>query len=145
MRHSECLLVLEVGEVKCAMCVSYRTQLNILLSMLGKHRENSNPRSHTNYRYLSDTEKNSCMKQLHQDNRKAQRKIKHLEEKVTKLIEVEGEQMDELTSYDMKEIMEENKDHIEAKYPKNSFMYLFWKQQEEARAVATGTVGLVFT
>ena len=31
----------------------------------------------------------------------------------------------------MKEIMEENKDHIEAKYPKNSFMYLFWKQKQE--------------
>ena len=39
--------------------------------------------------------------------------------------------MDKETSLDLKQIMEEN-EQIETQYPRNSFMYQFWKQQREA-------------
>ena len=134
VRHTDCSLLMESGGAKCSKCVTYRAQLNVLLSRLGKQGESSNPHSHTNYRYLSDSEKNSRMKQLHQNNRKAHRRIARLEEKLRERIELEGEQVDELTSTDLKQIMEENDRGIEAQYPKDSFMYLFWKQQREALA-----------
>ena len=56
----------------------------------------------------------------------------HLEEKLRERIEDEGEQIDKETSLDLKQIMEENNKQIEAQYPRDSFMYLFWKQQREA-------------
>ena len=55
-------------------------------------------------------------------------------EKLRERIEVEGQQMDEETSSDLKQIMDENNNQIEAQYPKDSFMYLFWRQQREAVA-----------
>ena len=98
VRHMECSLLMESRGAKCSKCVSYRAQLNVLLSRLGKQRESRNPHSHTNYRYLSDSEKNSRMKQLHQNNRKAQRRIARLEEKLKERTELEDEQVEELTS-----------------------------------------------
>lgn len=88
--------------------------------------------SHTNYRYLTDLEKNGRLKELHRNNRIAQRKIAHLKEKLTEKIEIEGEQVDDLTNTDLKEIMDENDSNIEALYSKDSFIYLFWRQQKEA-------------
>ena len=101
---------------------------------MNKHRDHGDPTSHTNYRYLSDSEKNSRMKELHHNNRMAQRKITHLEEKLKEIIEIEGEQVDESTNTDLKQIMEENDHNIGAQYHKDSFMHLFWKQQKEALA-----------
>ena len=104
----------------------------MLLSRLDKHGSNSNPLSHTNYWYLTDLEKNGHLKELHRNNRIAQRKIAHLKEKLTEKIEIEGEQVDDLTNTDLKEIMDENDSNIEALYSKDSFIYLFWRQQKEA-------------
>ena len=107
-------------------------QLNVLLSRLGKFKDSSDPHSHTNYRYFSDSEKNARLKELHRENRNAKRRMAHLEEKLRERIEDEGEQMDKETSLDLKQIMEENNEQIETQYPRDSFMYLFWKQQREA-------------
>ena len=134
IRHTECSLLLENESDRCARCVSYRVQLNVLLSRLGKSKDSTDPQGHTNYRYLSNAEKNVRLKELHHDNRKAKRRIAHLEEKLRERIEIEGQQMDEETSSDLKQIMEENNNQIEAQYPKDSFMYLFWRQQREALA-----------
>ena len=100
-------------------------QLNVLLSRLGKFKDSSDPHSHTNYRYLSDSEKNARLKELHRENRNAKRRMAHLEEKLRERIEDEGEQMDKETNL-------ENNEQIETQYPRDSFMYLFWKQQREA-------------
>ena len=53
-----------------------------------------------------------------------------MSEKLKDIIEIEGEQVDESTNTNLKQIMEENDCHIESEYPKDSFMYLFWKQQK---------------
>ena len=42
--------------------------------------------------------------------------------------------MDKETSSDLKQIMDENNNQIEEQFPKDSFMYLFWRQQREAVA-----------
>jgi hypothetical protein len=99
---------------------------------LDKFKDGSDPHSHTNYRYLSDSEKNARLKELHHENRMAKRQMAHLEEKLRERIEEEGKQVDEETTLDLKQIMEEKNEQIEAQYPKDSFMYLFWKQQREA-------------
>ena len=126
VRHTKCSLLLEnsSGRSKCPRCVAYRPQLNVLLNRCGNERGNTDPTSHTNYRYLTDSEKNSRLKELHHTNRLAQRKIAHLTEKLKEVIEIEGEQMDETTHADLKQIMEENNHHIETQYPKDSFMYI---------------------
>ena len=74
----------------CQVCILSCT-LNVLLSRLGKCKDSSDPQSLTNYRYLSDSEKNARLNELHHENRIAKRRIAHLE----KRIEVEGEQLDE--------------------------------------------------
>jgi hypothetical protein len=48
----------------------------------------------------------------------------HLEEKLRGRIK-EGEQVDEEINLDLKQIMEEKNEQIDAQYPKDSFMYLF--------------------
>ena len=134
VRHGECSLLLDNSSArsKCPRCVAYWPQLNVLLSRCGNERDNTDPTTHTNYRYLTDSEKNSRLKELHRTNRLAQRKIAHLTEKLKEVIEIEGEQVDEATHSELKQIMEENNHHIETQYPKDSFMYLFWSQQKEA-------------
>ena len=136
VRHIECSLLLENSTScnRCTKCVSYRTQLNVLVDRLGKCHDNSNPQSHTNYRYLSDSEKNSRMRELHRNMRVAQRRVAHLQEKLRESTEVEGEEVDESTSADLKQIMEDNDDSILKQYPKESFLYLFWTQQKESLA-----------
>lgn len=135
VRHIECSLLLEMSSSnKCPKCVSYRSQLSVLVSRLGKRRDGTHPRSHTNYRYLTDSEKSKRLKELHHNNRLAQRKLARHSEKLKEIIEIEGEQVDESTHTNLKQIMEENDHHMESDYPKDSFMYLFWKQQKDALA-----------
>ena len=74
------------------------------------------------------------MKELHHNMRTAQRRVAHLQEKLRESTEVEGEEVDESTSADLKQIMEDNDDSILKQYPKGSFLYLFWTQQKEALA-----------
>ena len=45
---------------------------------------------------------------------------------------MESEQVEESMNADLAKIMEENDNHIELQYRKDSFMYLFWKKQKEA-------------
>ena len=134
VRHTECSVLLETSTScnRCTKCVSYRTQLNVLVDWLRKCHDNSNPQSHTNYRYLSDSEKNSLMKELHHNMRTAQKRVAHLQEKLRESTEVEGEKVDESTSADLQQIMEDNDTSILKQYPKESFLYLFWTQQKEA-------------
>lgn len=74
------------------------------------------------------------MKELHHDMRTAQRRIARLQEKLRKRIEIDGEEVEESTSADLKQIMEDNDDNVLKQYPKDSFMHLFWTQQKEALA-----------
>ena len=74
------------------------------------------------------------MKELHHNIRTAQRRLTHLQEKLSERIEIEGEQVDECVCTDLKQIMEDSDQHINTQYPKDSFMYLFWTQQKEALA-----------
>ena len=104
------------------VCVSYCTQLNVLIDRLRKCHDNSNPQSHTNDRSLSDSE----------NMRTAQSRVAHLHEKLRESTEVEGEEVDESKSTDLKQIMKD--DNILKQYPKESFLYLFWTQQKEALA-----------
>ena len=71
------------------------------------------------------------MKELHHNMRTAQRRVAHLQEKLRESTEVEGEEVDESTSADLKQIMEDNDDSILKQYPKGSFL---WTQQKEALA-----------
>ena len=80
-------------------CVSYRTQLNVLVSRWNGHRDNSKPQRHANYRYLFDLEKNGRMRQLHvhHGNCVAQRGLTHVESKLKERTELECEQVEDVS------------------------------------------------
>ena len=134
VRHTECSLLLDDSSdsTRCPKCASYRAQLNVLTCRWNKRSDNSKPQSHANYRYLSDSEKDGRMRNLHHSNRVSQRRIAHLESKLKERIELEGEQVEESMSADLEQIIRENDHHIEAQYGKDTFMHLFWKQQKDA-------------
>ena len=123
--------MLENKSDRCAECVSYRVQLNILVSRVSKSMDSSDPRATPTtaislMHRKTSTLKNCTMRTERQNDRF------HTWKRSLERIEADGQQMDE-TSLDLKQIMEEN-DQTEAQYPEDSFMYLFLRQQREALA-----------
>ena len=111
-------------KTKCLKCVAYQAQLNIIVSGWNRRSNNSNPQSHANYRYLPDSEKDESMRELHHSNCIDERRISRLRSKLDEIIELKGEQVEELMSADLEQIMRENDDHVEAQYGKHMFMHV---------------------
>ena len=71
------------------------------------------------------------MKGLRNENQVLQIKIKRLEAKAAAALENGSVSLDEETSLDMKKILEDENRNIGARYPEDSFQFIFWKQQRE--------------
>ena len=87
--------------------------------------------SHINYRFLSTPEKVARLHCLRRKNRALSLRIKRLNSKVAAAIETDGVILDGQTSTDIQTIMEDENKLVCSKYPKNSFPFVFWKQQME--------------
>jgi hypothetical protein len=70
------------------------------------------------------------MSSIQKVNKSLRREIRHLKEKIVKLLEVEGVVLDEGTSADLHQIMMENDEKVLSS--PESFQRLFWDQQKEA-------------
>ena len=81
--------------------------------------------SKSNYRYLSTPEKVDRCKGLSKRNRELKVKIKCLQSKLDKTMEVGSTGLDDETSGDLEKIMEEEDETISSKFPEDSFQAIF--------------------
>ena len=136
VRTSICELIVE--GLKCEKCTKYRSVLRAMYSRQKKiaSSDRTTTSSHVNYRYLSSTEKNQRMANLHAELAQQRRKVAALKERVKKLTEERGVTVDEQLNDDLHSIMSELTKEVESNYPEGSFQRIFWNQQLEANKVS---------
>ena len=127
VRSAKCSLVVNVGS-KCDSCRKYRSVLRAMYSRQKRHSptsEKTDISSHANYRYLSTPEKNERMANLRAEVTQQKREIDRLREKVNKLTETSGVEVDKQMHGDLSSIMEEMTEDVRKKFPENSFERVF--------------------
>lgn len=134
IRHVNCSLLVESTSC-CKQCKQYRN--NSLLRQLNRLNENKeNDRcsvsSHVNYRFLTSEQKDERLKRLHCELRKKVRQLEMLKKTVESLHDRSAVPLDPDTSQDLTNLMKSYSAIISADHPKDSFQYLFWKQQLDA-------------
>ena len=117
---------------RCLSCSKYRNQLRLLKSREYHGNKDSKcaESSHTNYRYLSNSELVLHLKNVHEHNTtKLTLRTKALQKKVMDCIESDGIILSEVESTDIKNVMElhtSNGTDLES----NMFQKLLWEQQK---------------
>lgn len=144
IRCSACVLLLPHSNSphpnsRCDPCRSYRKVLNTMLSRLqhndGCSGDSLDPGSHTNYRFLNTPEKKARIQQLRKKVNKCQLQIKRLREKIEKLVDERGVEVDRALHGDLASTMEDSAAEIVAQYPQGSFARIFWEQHYESLKV----------
>ena len=130
IRHTECALLLSqsAGD-RCDTCVAYRNTLN---KAIARKRKATMQHSHTNYRYLSSPEKVTRLRELQRKNHQQQNHIARLREKLAELTEKNGVYLDQTMNNDLEKIVKEEDKAVMDRYPKDSFLQIFWQHQKEA-------------
>ena len=82
-----------------------------------------------NNRYLNTPQKKKKLKDLQMRAYSAEREIKKLREKIEKLTESCGVEVENSFSTELHTIMEDNNSEIAKLYPEGTFRRLFWDQQ----------------
>ena len=141
IRCTDCMLLAPESSAgnHCHHCKLYRKTLFGLLthSQSGqrRHSDISNPSSHTNYRFLSTSEKDERLQRLHHLHRYDQQKIARLRAALERTIEQRGVVVDDDLHQDLREIVKCNDKCISDTYLPGSFARLFWEYQMRASAV----------
>uniref|UniRef100_A0A1X7UPQ6 Uncharacterized protein n=1 Tax=Amphimedon queenslandica TaxID=400682 RepID=A0A1X7UPQ6_AMPQE len=133
VRHMECqyLIFRTEKRKRCKSCDDYRLNLHSLASREKQKATNAITCNHTNYRYLPSPEKTKRLHDKQQENRSLKKRINNLEEKIAKITDKEGVDMDDETSHDIYQMVQDEQSVIE-KLPDDSFQSIFWRQQREA-------------
>ena len=132
IRHSDCELVLfSEGADRCRKCNDYRSTLHALCSRESR-RTKPDRSSHANYRYLSTPEKIDRLYDLRHESRIAQKKMDRLRAKLAAITDSHGVSLDDTTSSDLYQIMEEEEQQVAHRFPQGSFQQIFWQQQKES-------------
>ena len=128
--HPECEILIQSTK-RCIFCNKQRRSLAAMVSR--PHLDDkTDPSSHTTYCNLTNEEKDQRLHRLQQERKANRSKVTRLKQKISKITEEQGIQLDEVLHKDMQLIVDEEKDAIHLKYPENSFQRLFWEQQEKA-------------
>lgn len=128
IRTASCSLLVQGGQ--CLSCKKYRGQLRAMYSRWSKKSEKM-PKF-ANNRYLNTPQKKKKLRDLQARAYSAEREVKKLREKVEKLTERNGIEVQQTLSADLQSIMEENNSEIGKLYPEGTFRRLFWDQQLKA-------------
>jgi len=91
--------------------------------------------SHTNYRYLSPSEKEERLHKLHNAIISSRRQLQHLKDKLTKSINDTGVDVDQQMNEDLLCIMKKNEQQVNLEFSPQYFPHLFWEQQMKAASV----------
>ena len=147
IRSADCLYLLRtqqrtrVNQVyRCHGCTQYRQTLTRMLYRI-EHQEpkqveeRTNPRSHTNYRFLSSQEKTARLKNLHDQARTMQQAIDCLRDQVKKLIDENAKEVEDDLDEALVEIVREKSPFIASRYEEGSFARIFWDAQQKAASV----------
>ncbi len=94
--------------------------------------ETTSTSSHVNYRYLSTPQKVQRLRQLSQKNRQLREKIRRLQRKLDKVYETSSVLLDDETSQDLQDIMDQQDSSVQAKYQEDSFEAIFWRHQKHS-------------
>ena len=124
---------------RCRICKQYRNVLRSDLHRLLKQQqqprsESCEASSHTNYRYLSEEEKNQRMKNLHEEVRSKERQIQYLRKKIDNVIMEEGVKVDSNMHSDLLKIMNKH-DPLREDASDTKFKEFFWEQQLKAASL----------
>jgi len=95
--------------------------------MLKNILKTSDPKSHTNYKHLTSSEKNECMKRLHSQCKILKQEISRLQEKLDRALEPRGVSVDEDLHDNLKLIVEDKSPFVAENYPEHSFARMFWE------------------
>ena len=119
------------GPLRCDCCKSLRGTLRSALSRQKNSSQSGNTSisSHTKYSALTTSESKSRMKNLHSSLRSALQHVRILEEKISKLIEVESVTLREEDGDDITAIMNSVQHLVQEKFPASSPQRIFWDQQ----------------
>ena len=140
IRHENCSIFVRSHQLRCATCSEYRQTLN-RMSYRALHQADNNrisssdPKSHTNYRYLQSSQKDERLTQLHNQARVDQQKIERLKMRIQKLVEERSVAIDEDINEELRDIILEKTSLISDTYPEGSFARLFWQNQEKCMSL----------
>jgi hypothetical protein len=137
IRYSKCHIFIEKGYNRCLKCEEHRATLHSFVSRSKKQHHSQTPistSSHINYRFMTPSEKDFHMHALQREKRALQLKVKRLEGKLAAAIEATSITLDDEISSDFQKIMADEEECITKEYSKDSFPYIFWKQQQNALA-----------
>lgn len=133
VRASNCDIITHTAQ--CTSCSGYRRNLRALVSRSKKitspvKKKRLDMSSHTNYRYLRSPELRQRLQNSMSEVRTLNKRVSQLQEKLHKLTQSIGVNLDENMHSDMRAIVSEN--NITSEYPPDSFARIFWEQQSES-------------
>ena len=110
IRHDNCSIFVQSHQLRCATCSEYRQTLNRMYYRAQNQVDNnrissSDPKSHTNYRYLQSSQKDERLTQLHNQARFDQQKIEILKMHIQKLVEERSVAIDEDIDEELRDII----------------------------------------
>lgn len=129
VRRVSCELILKKGG-RCQACISLRSTLRSAVSRNSLSGENrTSPSSHTNFRFLSPTEKDQRLKNQSLSRKLSNQQKQRLEEKIKKLIKEQSVSMQPDDADAMSSIIREVSPLVEERFP------VFWEQQMQYNRV----------
>ncbi len=125
---------------RCESCTNYRANLRSMYSQWKKAgKKASTTSSHCNNRYLSTPEKNEKISKLQSTVYGKDKTIARLQEKMKKIIETRGEEVDTELHSDLSTIMQENEQKVSRDLQEGGFQWLLWSELKKAASVKGAT------
>lgn len=114
---------------QCNNCRQHHKTLYSLLTRHQRvgHKKCTDPASHVNYRYLSSSQKDQCLHQLH---RVDQQRIIRLRTTLQQSVQKRGASVDEDIHQDLRQIIDKKVKQVNDAYPPGSFARVFWDNQK---------------
>lgn len=133
VRCTSCQLLVSVPLSRCDPCTEYRKILNAMVSRQSNTCEDSTqPESHTNYRFLNTPDRKVRVQRLRLKSRMSEQREKRIRERLERIVEERGVEVDRELHADMCATVEESTAQVMADYPPGSFQRIFWDQQQRA-------------
>ena len=105
------------------------------LQSSSKDNDKSDPKSHTNYRYLSSPEKHDRLKRLHDQCKVMRQQLSRTQQKLEQALEQRGVSIGEDLHEELETIVDEQSPFIAESYPEHSFARIFWENQKKTLAL----------
>lgn len=133
VRHKDCLLLVVMSQKQCSVCCKYRNCLRAMYSKLKVSRctqdDSTTQSSHTNYRWLRDLKIKLCLKNIKKSIRTLQRGRQHLNDRLQRLIDGEGVDLNDEDSAAISELVDDSSKAMDMQ----SFYRIFLEQQQKYR------------